>query len=70
MIISATFIKKPGTYRMCGECRSELVGHTIDLYGAAFSGDKPWHLYLHPRCVSNGENNEKINKALQTVEGE
>lgn len=48
MIVGIRRIKKPRRVRRCGNCSMSIFGEQIRLYGSAFSGERPSHLYLHP----------------------
>lgn len=50
MIISATVIKKPRRLRQCEECGKVINGTTLRLFGAAFYGDSPYAVFMHPSC--------------------
>lgn len=50
-IYGAIIIKKSRHTRYCGDCRGEITGPHIRLYGSAHRGDKPYNLYLHRNCM-------------------
>ena len=67
MIISANIIKKPRAKRKCNECGKVIDGLTLRLFGAAFYGDSPYAIFMHPDCCLYRD--PKIIKAKQVEAG-
>ena len=65
--ISVRIIRKPRKQRFCSECIFPIHGETIDLYGMAHYGEKPFHIYLHRECIRSEEVNRMIRDAEQCV---
>ena len=53
MLIEMRHIGKSRKLYKCGDCGKYIpVGSEyVDLYGAAYSTDKPWHLKLCVSCI-------------------
>ena len=48
--ISARVIVNPRRRRKCADCKNEILGPQLKLYGSAHRGEKPYNLYLHLCC--------------------
>lgn len=53
MVISASVIKKPRTYRFCDECGKHIQGETTRIFGYAERGDRPCAVYMHRWCAQD-----------------
>lgn len=66
-ILAVRIVKNPRRVRYCPECLRRIDGETIDLYGMAEYGDKPYHLYLHRTCIKSTDALGKIRAAEHCV---
>jgi hypothetical protein len=70
MIISAKAVLRPRAERRCPVCAERIAGPLVDMFGAAERGNRPFHLYVHPRCAGTGETDDerrKIEAALEII---
>ena len=65
MVIAASIIKKPRAIRKCYECGKIIQGPTLRIFGAAFYGDSPYAVYMHPEC--NIFRHEMVTDAIATL---
>jgi hypothetical protein len=70
VIISVKIIKKPRSVRKCCVCLEALMTPVVSMYGAAFRGDRPYRVWVHPKCVGSGgtkDDQKKIDMALASI---
>lgn len=69
MIIGAKIIKKSQTLKLCEQCSGLTFGPVLRLYGMAFEGETPFHIYFHPSCI-DATNTPKIEQAFTKYDDE
>lgn len=62
--ISATFVRRSVRPRWCAECRKQITGGLVRLYGYGCEGDPPYVMRICMECAGSSEC-AKVKAALE-----